>query len=484
MAIHVYNSLTNKKEEFVPLKKNKVGMYVCGVTVYDEPHIGHGRGGFIFDVIKNYLGYRGYQVKYVKNITDVDDKIIERARQETKSTSAPDLKDVVRELAARYLRCYQENMSALGVREATIEPRATEHIEDMINLIRRLEEKGFAYEAGGSVYFRVSKFSDYGKLSNQKTNEMKKGLGAASGKEKEDPLDFALWKAVKEEEPAWDSPWGEGRPGWHIECSAMSMKYLGETFDIHGGGRDLIFPHHENEIAQSEAATEKKFARYWLHNGLLTIEGQKMSKSLGNFVSIKELLEKYHPEVLKLFFLSAHYRSPIDFSFKKMEAAQSQRERFYILFDKIDRLHTSNGNDKGGFKEIHELPIEIDKARNDFFKAMDDDFNTPAALAVLSNLVGFANKFIEDSSILQERKVFFLEYIKSTIIELGEILGLLERMVSTDAGLSADMLLLLKERDKARQTHNFEKADKIRTRLAEEGIVLEDGSTGTTWRRR
>ncbi|MFH1753766.1 MAG: cysteine--tRNA ligase, partial [Candidatus Omnitrophota bacterium] len=314
MAIKIYNSLTRKKEEFVPLKKGKVGIYGCGPTVYDEPHIGHARSAYTFDVIKNFFEYRGYKVKLVRNVTDVDDKIIDKARGDlAKNPNAKsDLITAAKEIATKYLGRYYEDMDALGIRRADFEPKATEYIGKMVKMIERLIEKGFAYAQGGDVYFDVNKFNGYGSLSGQSADNMKLGARVHPGEKKRDPMDFALWKSAKPEEPAWESPWGMGRSGWHIECSTMSMDLLGENFDIHAGGLDLIFPHHENEIAQSECYSGKRFANYWIHNGLLTIDSEKMAKSLGNFISIKDILDRYHPEILKLFFLSGHYRSPVD----------------------------------------------------------------------------------------------------------------------------------------------------------------------------
>ncbi|MEE8359883.1 MAG: cysteine--tRNA ligase, partial [Candidatus Omnitrophota bacterium] len=390
MAIKIYNSLTRKKEEFVPIKKSKVGIYGCGPTVYDEPHIGHARSAYTFDVIKNYLEYRGYKVRFVRNITDIDDKIIDKARGELKKSldAKVDLKSAVKEIAMKYLNRYYEDMDTLGIKRADFEPKATEYIGKMIKVIKRLIEKGSAYAQGGDVYFAINKFSSYGSLSGQSLDKMQLGARVHPGENKRDPLDFALWKSAKPEEPAWKSPWGMGRPGWHIECSTMSMDILGENFDIHGGGLDLIFPHHENEIAQSESYSGKRFANYWIHNGLLTIKSEKMAKSLGNFISIKDILDKHHPEVLKFFLLSGHYHSPIDFTYAKMDEAKAARERFYILFDKIERVESLKALDgargEEGLRKIDDL-----KAK--FEEAMDDDFNTSLALGYLYEIVSLAN---------------------------------------------------------------------------------------------
>ena len=461
MAMYVYNSLTDKKEEFIPLKKNKVGMYVCGVTVYDEPHIGHGRGGFVFDVIKHYLEYRGYQLKYVKNITDVDDKIIERARQETNSTPASDLKGAVREIAARYLKCYQEDMSALGVREATIEPKATEHIEDMIELIRRLEKKGFAYEAGGSVYFRVSKFKDYGELSNQKTSEMKEGLESAPEEEKEDPLDFALWKAAKEEEPTWDSPWGKGRPGWHIECSAMSMKYLGESFDMHTGGVDNMFPHHDDEIAQSEGATGKPFVKYWLHSAHLVVDGKKMSKSLGNFYTLREVMERgYHGREVRYVLLSAHYRQSLNFTFEAVEAARASLAR---LDEFADRLRECKTTGEG-------LPTWAAKAKAGFEAALNDDLNIAEALASLFDMVHDGNRAMDGGD-----ADWSADAVIALLASFDAVLGVLEKPeTAVDSGVDA----LLEARAQARAEKNWAESDRIRDALRDMGWEVRDSAEG------
>ena len=326
MALRIYNTLTGKKEEFVPIHEKRVGMYVCGVTVYDLCHIGHARSAIIFDTIHRYLQYRGYEVTYVRNFTDIDDKIINRANAE-----GTDFKTI----AEKYIHEFQVDMGALGLERATIEPRATEHIPEMIRLISTLVEKGYAYARGGDVFFAVGRFRDYGKLSKRNLEEMQAGARVDIDEKKENPLDFALWKGSKPGEPFWESPWGKGRPGWHIECSVMSQKYLGETFDIHGGGKDLIFPHHENEIAQSEAATGKLFARYWVHNGFINIDKEKMSKSLGNILTIKDILKEWHPEALRLFLLSSHYRSPLDYSEASLGEAKAGLDRFYTTLKAI-----------------------------------------------------------------------------------------------------------------------------------------------------
>ena len=511
MPIFITNSLTQKKEEFVPLVHGEAGIYTCGVTVYDECHAGHARGAIVFDIIRRYLQFKGYNVRMVRNITDVDDKIIAKAREELGKTGINEespnaLKSAVKEVSGRYLKSYYEDMKALGIKEADIEPKATEHIPDMINIIAKLIEKGYAYESEGDVYYRVRKFHDYGRLSKQTMDEMMTGARIEPNEKKQDPLDFALWKKAKPNEPSWDSPWGKGRPGWHIECSAMSMKYLGPGFDIHGGGRDLIFPHHENEICQSESYSGTKFAKYWLHNGLLTINNEKMSKSSGNFVSIKDVLKKYHPDVLKLFFLSTHYAHPVDFSWARLDEALKARERFYILFDAIDRFlqlssteqtigeSSTEGQAKLDMEKLSKgmniFYNQIEDARNRFEEAMDDDFNTARALSAIFELVNFANRFIEEPGIPHDRKMPILNCAKFTILELGGLLGLFssDRFETIkgkeDSKLVDDLINLIVElRNYARDKKDFELSDKLRDNLNSMGIVLEDRKGTTTWRR-
>lgn len=472
MALRIYNSLTRKKEEFIPIKNGRIRMYVCGPTVYDEPHIGHARSGYVFDVIRNYLVYRGYKVRFAKNITDVDDKIIEKAR--TELTGYSSLKLATKKVATRYLKRYYEDMDRLGIERANLEPRATSYIPKMIKVIKRLIDRGFAYVSDGDVYFAIYKFKDYGRLSGQSLQMMETGVRVDPKENKRNPLDFALWKSAKPEEPSWKSPWGFGRPGWHIECSTMSMDILGEDFDIHGGGLDLIFPHHENEIAQSQCFSGKTFARYWMHNGLLTIHKEKMAKSLGNFISVKDMLDRYHPEVLKLFFLAGHYRSPIDFSYEKMDEAEKSRERFYILLDKINRIKDNRPHKLGGMDKI-------DRLKGRFEEAMDDDFNTPSALGHIYELVNTAFKMIDE-----KRDKRLLLYSKKLILKLGGIFGLFKdksefkkRTVLEDRIERA-----IKERDEARRKGDYDKADSIRKELFKEGIILEDTKEGTLWRRR
>jgi len=472
MSIHIYNSLTRKKEEFFPIKPPQVNIYTCGVTVYDESHIGHARSLYIFDVIRRYLRYRGFEVRFVRNITDIDDKIINRANE---------LKTDWKELIQKYISRYYEDLESLGIEKGDAEPRATENIEEMIAYIRSLIDKGYAYEAGGDVYFNVRKFPAYGKLSGQGIDQMETGVRIEPTEFKRDPLDFALWKKSKENEPSWESPWGKGRPGWHIECSVMSQKYLNtQTLDIHAGGRDLIFPHHENEIAQAEAATGKPFAKYWIHHGLLTINAQKMSKSLGNFVTIKDFMSKYRDaDLLKLFFLSAHYSHPIDYTDEKIEEAKHALERIRILKGKMDRKLTD-----ADYRKPQQYAKEIMVIKEKFIQAMDDDFNTPKALASIFDLVTLANKYIDNAE--------FVKDSRSALEELLGILGVSFKQISrsfeitfTDTILIKDEIeIKIKKRENARREGNYALSDKIRKELEEQGIILEDTGDGTTWRRK
>ncbi|MDP2905594.1 MAG: cysteine--tRNA ligase, partial [Candidatus Omnitrophota bacterium] len=451
-----------KKDVFEPINPPVVNMYTCGVTVYDESHIGHARSLYIFDVIKRYLKYRGFQVKFVRNITDIDDKIINRANE---------LKVSWDELVEKYIASYYEDLKSLGIDKADVEPRATQNIPEMIEHIRGLIDKGFAYEAGGDVYFSVRKFAEYGKLSGQSIDRMETGVRIDPTEHKLDPLDFALWKKSKENEPSWESPWSKGRPGWHIECSVMSRKSLGtDTLDIHAGGRDLIFPHHENEIAQAEALTGKPFAKYWMHGGLLTINNQKMSKSLANFVTIKNFLAQHRDaDILKLFFLSAHYSSPIDYNDKKIEETKEALERILILMDKANAAQQAKAEGK-------KFP-EIERLKTDFLGAMDDDFNTPQALAAIFELVTFTNKNIADPD--------FASTARDTLRELLGVLGISLEVSGSNQISDADIKKKLVERDSARREKQYALSDKIRRELEEKGVILEDAKDGsTTWRRK
>ncbi len=480
--MQVYNTMTGKKEEFIPLDGQKVGMYACGVTVYDLCHIGHARSMIVFDVIYRYLRYRGYQVTYIRNFTDVDDKIIRRAREKQVSW---------KELAETYIREFYVDMDRLQLLRPDVEPRATEHISQIIALVRRLEEKGLAYAIDGDVYYRVNRFPGYGKLSGKRTDELLAGARIEVDERKESPLDFALWKKSKPGEPAWKSPWGEGRPGWHIECSAMSQHFLGETFDIHGGGKDLVFPHHENEIAQSEGATGKPFVKYWLHNGFVNSNKEKMSKSLGNFHTIRDILAKYHPETLRLFILSSHYRSPIDFSWDNMDAAAAGLTRLYQVADRLQQAAAAAPADREG-----ELPLStaLQPAREAFIAAMDDDFNTALAVGHLFEAGKVCNRFLDQAD-RQPLGRPDLEKAREILAEFGQVLGILQTRPAAFLKSSqnaeeelplplAELEALIAKRNQARREKNWAAADEIRDRLAAQGIILQDTAAGTEWQRK
>ncbi len=486
MNIMVYNTLKRKKEPFEPINEGKVGIYVCGITAYDRCHIGHARSAVVFDVIVRFLRKIGYDVTFVRNFTDIDDKIIKRANEEGIST---------KELAEREIGHFYQDMDALGVLRADIEPRATEHIADIIVLIERLINKGFAYESGGDVYFSVRKFPRYGMLSGRNLEELLAGARIMPGEKKADPLDFALWKSAKPGEPSWESPWGMGRPGWHIECSAMSMKYLGETFDIHGGGLDLAFPHHENEIAQSEAATGKQFVRYWIHNGFVTIKGEKMSKSLGNFITIKDILDKYHPEALRLFLLSKHYRSPLDYSSESLREATSALDRCYKAVYEADEVASM------AIKKQRPLPEHVKEAvafiktlSQKVERAMAEDFNTAKALGSFFEAVRSLNRVVESAR--KKPSALYKDVMEECIRELfsvSKMFGILSQTPKeyiakrnmealSASGLSLDELeTLLSERDEARRQKDWKRADEIRDTLSKKGIILKDTPSGTKW---
>ncbi|NPA48691.1 MAG: cysteine--tRNA ligase [Thermodesulfobacteria bacterium] len=488
MEIWFQNTLSRQKERFEPLAPPRVTMYVCGVTAYDESHLGHARAAVVFDVLYRFLKHLGYEVHYVRNFTDIDDKIIRRAQEE--GTNA-------KELAERYIRSYKEDMEALKVLPPTYEPRATEHIPQIIALIERLIEKGFAYVVEGDVYFAVEKFPEYGKLSGRNLEEMRAGARISVSEKKRHPLDFALWKAEKPGEPSWESPWGRGRPGWHIECSAMAMHYLGETIDIHGGGLDLIFPHHENEIAQSEAATGKPFVRYWLHNGMVTVEREKMSKSLGNFVTIKHMLASHHPEALRLFLLSMHYRSPLDYSEKVVSDHEKALEGFYETLYLLRKLKpVAEEPPKKHRKPLEEASQAIATFEERFLKALADDLNTARAIGemfalerILNGLLKLCGRFPSAAHLEVARKG------EETVRKLaGNILGILEEEPETfiearreaalkERGLSREEIeRLITEREEARKEKDFSRADAIRDDLAEKGIELRDTPWGTFWK--
>ncbi len=491
MPLKIYNTLTKKKEDFTPLREGRISMYVCGVTVYDRAHIGHARAAVVFDVIFRYLRSIGFTVTYVRNFTDVDDKIINRAGREGVST---------REIAERYIREYEEDMRALGVEPPTYEPRATENIPQIISLVRRLVEKGFAYPVDGDVYFAVERFPNYGRLSGRDPEEMQAGARVEVDERKKNPMDFALWKASKPGEPEWESPWGKGRPGWHIECSAMSQRYLGETFDIHGGGKDLIFPHHENEIAQSEAATGKPFVRFWVHNGFVNIDQEKMSKSLGNILAIRDLLPEHHPEVLRLFLLSNHYRSPVDFSMQNMAEARISLDRFYMTLKQIeaflagkkDFAEPDAGKLKGLAAEVYEKASSF---QGRFEEGMNDDFNTAQAMGYLHDLARALNRGVNDRNFRKDPAApAILQKGREAVLESGRIFGLFretpgeyfagqrERFLRKKGLTEEEIQKMIARRNEARKAKDWALADAIRQQAGEMGIALEDEPQGTTWR--
>ncbi|HSF67663.1 MAG TPA: cysteine--tRNA ligase [Nitrospiraceae bacterium] len=489
--LSIYNTLTGKKEPFHSLQPKTVRMYVCGVTVYDYCHIGHARSALVFDVIRRYLEFSGYMVEFVKNFTDVDDKIIKRANEQGVSCDT---------ITAKYIQAYYEDMGKLGIRPASIEPKATEHMNDIVRLTEKLVNKGLAYQVDGDVYFDVAKYSGYGRLSKRRLDDMQAGARVDVDERKRHPMDFALWKSSKPGEPSWESPWGPGRPGWHIECSAMSMKHLGDTFDIHGGGMDLIFPHHENEIAQSCGATGKEFARYWIHNGFVQINQEKMSKSLGNFFTIREIFENSKwsedvtGEVLRYFLLSTHYHGPLDFSDQAMQEAKQALDGFYGLFNRLRESECDTVGDK-------DLPSSVDRTRESFRKAMDNDFNTPVAVAELQRLRSDVNKLLDVGLSTHGR-----QQARQTFRILGGVLGLFQldrwdyelKVGSEYLGISGGGVKLspkirvsdkeieaqIAERNEARKQKNFKKADEIRQFLASHGILIEDKPDGTSrWKR-
>ena len=465
----VFNTLTKKKEEFVPLEEGKVRMYVCGPTVYNYIHIGNARPMIVFDTVRRYFEYKGYDVNYVSNFTDVDDKIIKKAIEEQVSAQ---------EISQRYIAECKKDMAGMNVKPATKHPLATEEICGMVEMISELIEKGYAYEKNGTVYFSTRKFKDYGKLSHKNLDDLRSGgrsLLVSGEDEKEDPLDFVLWKPKKEGEPFWKSPWSDGRPGWHIECSVMSRKYLGEQIDIHAGGEDLIFPHHENEIAQSEAANGKEFARYWMHNAFLNIDNRKMSKSLGNFRTVREISEQYDLQVLRFFMLSAHYRSPLNFSAELMEASKNGLERILNATDNLKHLIASVAAEEMSAEE-KEAFSKTDAYVEEFEKAMDDDFNTADAIAAIFELVKYAN-----TTATAESSKEYLRGLLDRIVKLGDVLGLI--LDKKEELLDADIEKLIEERQAARKEKNFARADELRDELLEKGIILKDTREGVQWKK-
>ena len=468
--MRVYNTMTKRKEEFVPLIPGKVSMYVCGPTVYNLIHIGNARPMIVFDTARRYMEHKGYEVNYVSNFTDVDDKIIKKAIEE--GTTAE-------EVAQRYIEECKKDMAGMNVKPATTHPLATQEIDGMIDMISTLIDKGYAYPAAdGTVYFRTRQFKEYGKLSHKNLDDLRAGnrsLLVSGEDQKEDPLDFVLWKPKKEGEPSWPSPWCDGRPGWHIECSVMSKKYLGEEIDIHAGGEDLIFPHHENEIAQSECCNGKEFARYWLHNAFLNIDNRKMSKSLGNFFTVREIGEKYDLQVLRFFMLSAHYRSPLNFSADLMEASKNALDRIVNAVENLKFLAGSAAD--GEMTEAEQKEADgLAEYEKKFDEAMDDDFNTADAIAAIFELVKYAN-----SNVTADNTKAFINVVKEKIISLSDILGLI--VEKEEEILDSDIEKLIEERQTARKEKNFARADEIRNLLLEKGIVLKDTREGVKWER-
>lgn len=459
----VFNTLTRKKEEFIPIEKGVVRMYSCGPTVYNYFHIGNARPFIIFDTLRRYLEYCGNTVYFVQNFTDIDDKMINKANE---------LGITVKELADRYIAEYFKDADNLGIKRATVHPRATENIDAIIGIIRELEEKGYAYNVDGDVYFATKKFKDYGKLSHQPLEDLESGARININEDKNDPMDFALWKKQKPGEPAWESPWGPGRPGWHIECSAMANKYLAKTIDIHSGGQDLIFPHHENEIAQSECAHGVPFANYWMHNGYINIDNKKMSKSLGNFFTVREIAEEFDYEVIRFFMLSAHYRSPINFSKTLMESARSGLERIYNCISDM-KFFAEKADSHALTDKENEYKEKIETLKAKYIAAMDDDLNTADAISAIFEIVSEANKAITAQSGFSKEVIGFTV---DTVKELGGVLGLLQK--SEDGEISAEVKALLDERQAARASRDWAKSDELRDKLREMGITVKDTPQG------
>ncbi|MGI6361491.1 MAG: cysteine--tRNA ligase [Bacillota bacterium] len=463
--MRVYNTLHNQKEEFKPVEAGKVSMYCCGPTTYNYIHLGNARPIVVFDAIRRYFIYRGYEVTYVQNFTDVDDKIIDRAAKENVTA---------KEIAEKYISAYKEDAAHLNVLPADVHPRVVEHIEEIIATVEKIIANGHAYQAGGDVYFDVHSFPEYGKLSGKDIDDLKAGARVAPGEQKHNPLDFVLWKEAKPGEPAWDSPWGKGRPGWHIECSAMSCKYLGETFDIHGGGVDLVFPHHENEIAQSKAASGGGFARYWLHNGFITIDSEKMSKSLGNFFLLRDILKKFSGDVVRFYLLSTHYRSPIDFADDKLEMAKKGLERIRNSWQLLQAgLKRANGNGDS------QIMSQITEARKQFIAAMDDDFNTALAIAVIFDFCRELNSYLQKGELSQEA----LTNAEQLFKEFDQVLGMIIPEAAPADDLVDDLMgLIIKIRQEARARKDWLTADAIRDGLNEINIIIEDTPQGANWK--
>jgi len=471
MALKIYNTLTRKKEEFIPLKSGEVGMYVCGPTVYNYIHIGNARPFIIFEVVRRFLKFKGYKVKYIQNLTDIDDKMINKAKE---------LKITVSELAEKFIQEYFIDADSLNIERADVHPRATEHIREIIDLIKGLLEKGYAYEIDGDIFFDVSRFKDYGKLSGQNIEEVKSGARVEVNERKKNAIDFALWKRAKEGEPSWESPWGKGRPGWHIECSAMSMKYLGKSFDIHTGGSDLIFPHHENEIAQSEAYTNQQFVKYWMHNGYLCLNNQKMSKSLGNIMKVRDISQKYKGEIIRYFILSAHYRSPFNFSEEQLQQAKSSLQRLNNTIYNVKHLLIQDKFRKLIDKDDELILEKRRENKQKFIEAMDDDFNTPVALSRLFSFTKEVNIYLSSP---EQKNKEVLEEINKFYQELaGKILGILKDF-DQEENFEQEIKKIIEEREKARKEKNWVESDRIRDKLQEKGILLEDTPEGARWKK-
>jgi cysteinyl-tRNA synthetase len=466
MGIKIYNTLTRKKEEFVPITEGEVKMYVCGPTVYNFFHIGNARTFLVFDTVRRYFEYRGYKVRFIQNFTDIDDKMIKKANEEGVT---------VKDIADKYIKEYYTDADKLNLKRATVNPRATEHMDEIISFIKDLVDKGYAYEVDGDVYFETRKFKGYGKLSHQSIDDLEAGARIDIDERKKDPMDFALWKAQKLGEPAWESPWGMGRPGWHIECSTMASSLLGETIDIHGGGADLIFPHHENEIAQSEARSGKQFSRYWMHAAYLNIDNQKMSKSLNNFFTTREILEKYDADVVRLFMLSGHYRNPINFSLDLMEQAKSGIERMKNSLTNLKYI-VENGEDRELTAEEKEISLRLNAYKDKFIEVMDDDFNTADGISVIFDLIRDANTNINEAS---PKKL--AQNAIELIYDLLSPLGILQN--TDEDGLDEKIEKMIEDRQRAREEKNFKEADRIRDELKAMGIILEDTAKGVRWKR-
>jgi cysteinyl-tRNA synthetase len=466
MGLKLFNTLSREKEVFQPIEEGKVKMYVCGPTVYNYIHIGNARPAVVFDTVRRYLEYIGYDVTYVSNFTDVDDRLINASKERGEG---------VLDIADRFIKAYKEDVSALSVQEADVHPRATETMPEIINFIQKLVDKGYAYESGGDVYFRTKKFKDYGKLSHQSVGELKVGARIQIGENKEDPLDFTLWKATKPGEIKWESPWGEGRPGWHIECSAMVEKFLGDTIDIHAGGQDLTFPHHENEIAQSEALHDESMANYWLHNGYIKIENEKMSKSIGNVILVHDLVQQYDPNVIRFFIQTVHYRHPINFSDELLKSAEQSFDRLRTTYNNLQHRMTKSADLMEEEKIDSEL-VKINQLRDRFISEMDDDINTANAISVMFDSAKEANLILRDKNSSKQLLQAYLQLFE----EFGQVLGLTFKQADL---LDEEIESLIKQREEARLAKDFATSDRIRDELKEKGIVLEDTPQGVRWKR-